>query len=269
MYVIACAVASIAIMRVVLASRRAARRRWCSAAVDHATSACGLPRGVARLHYELLVARADLRAALGMPLGRTIDLRASDLILDASDASAASVASAAFDDPEVSASRARLAQLWERHADVLGHPQDPRWHLQGRLDWVHVGPFGRQVAHLRVTLGHDPGRWIAIRAHRRTGRASFGCSAGGCPISGTIRADDPDAVVAVLAEAFAQPDLRPILASRDGSEVRAAERRRTLSLGRWRLSTLVPVAVQGWDITGRGPATVAGPSRRGSDDPVP
>lgn len=269
MYVIFCAVASIAVMRVVLASRRAARRRWCSTAVDHAASANGLPRGVARLHYELLVARADLRAALGMPLGRTIDLRASDLVLDASDAFDGFDGFDEFDDPEVSASRTRLAQLWERHADVLGHPQDPRWHLQGRLDWVHVGPFGRQVAHLRVTLGHEPGRWIAIRAHRRTGRASFGCSAGGCPIGGTIRAADPDAVVAVLAEAFAQPDLRPILASPDGSEVGAAGRRRTLSSGRWRLSTLVPVAVQGWTAIGPGRATVPGPSRRGSDDSLP
>lgn len=266
MYVIVCAVASIAMMRVVLASHRAARRRWCRTVVDHAASVNGLPRGVARLHYELLVARADLRAALGMPLGRTIDLRASDLILDASDGFDEFDE---FDDPEVSASRARLAQLWERHADVLGHPQDPRWHLQGRLDWVHVGPFGRQVAHLRVTLGHDPGRWIAIRAHRRTGRASFGCSAGGCAIGGTIRAGDPDAVVAVLAEAFAQPDLRPNLASPDGSEVRAAERRRTLSLGRWRLSTLVPVAVQGLAAIEPDRVTVPGSPRRGSDDPLP
>lgn len=260
MYVIACVVASIAIVRVVLTSRRAARRRWCSAAVDHAVAPNGLPRYVALLHYELLVARTELRAALGMPLDRTIDLRGRELILDAFDAD---------DDPQVSASRARLAQLWERHANVLGHAQDPRWHLQGRLDWLHVGPFGRQVVQVRASLGHDPSHWIAIRAHRRTGRASFGCGAGGLRIGGTIRAGDPDALVEVLAEVLGAPDLRPVLAQRDGSEVWAAGRRRALSIGRWRLGALVPVAAQGWARTEPCAATVPGPSWRGSDGPLP
>lgn len=266
MYVIACVVLSVAIVRVLLTSRPAVRRRWCSAAVDHAVAPTGLPRHVALLHYELLVARTELRAALGMPLDRTIDLRGRELILDAFDAFDAFDAD---DDPQVSASRARLAQLWERHANVLGHAQDPRWHLQGRLDWVHVGPFGRQVVQVRASLGHDPSRWIAIRAHRRTGRASFGCGAGGLRIGGTIRAGDPDALVEVIAEALGAPDLRPVLAQRDGSEVSAAGGRRALSIGRWRLGALVPVAVQGWARTEPCAATVPGPSRRGSDDPLP
>jgi hypothetical protein len=232
---LAAALAAAATARGAVAVHRATRRP--DPADDPATA---LAHPLAQVHYELLAARTALRLALGAPLVGPGELRRPEDrgtggggTADAGDgtAQAGDGTAVAGDGPAVAGdgdgggdgsagegtdggaavaeARARLARLWRAHAEVLGGPQDPRWHLRGGIDWVHLGPVGRQVVTLRLTLGHEPGRWLVVRAHRRTGRASFGLWGGRAPLTGVLRAPAAEGALAALLASVADPTRLP------------------------------------------------------------
>lgn len=217
----------------------------------------GLPPELAELHYELLVARTELREAIGTPFARTIDLRPVDLRpVDVTGGEPEDKWCGGDegldawwnldDELAVDASRTHLEQLWRRHGDVLGSPLEPRWHLRGCLDWVQLGPLGRQVVHVRATSGHDAGRWAAIRAHRVADGARFGFGGGRIPIGGTIRAADRDELLHVVRAALSGPEAFPCWADGRGSSLRLEGDRRGGGKGRWRVTDVVEVASCGW-----------------------
>lgn len=166
MFLTLCALAVLAapVLHGALAVRRAQR---CTRVSHGAHTA--LPTHLADLHVELLRTRTRLRCALGAPLEPVVDLRPGG-------------PGGAHDDAQdevlVAELRHRLAGLWLDHAEQLGAPTEPRWHVHGRSHWFRLGPFGRQVLTLRATLGHDPGRWIGVRATRRPARGWAGPGGG-------------------------------------------------------------------------------------------
>lgn len=222
MFLTCCALAVLAapVVHGALAVRRAER---CTLVSHGAHTA--LPTHLADLHLELLRTRTRLRCALGAPLEPVVDLRPGG-------------PDGADDDPQdevlVAELRHRLIELWLDHAEQLGAPTEPRWHVHGRSHWFRLGPLGRQVLTLRATLGHDPGRWIAVRATRRPARSWAGLGGGTRRVAAVGTAAGCGELLEQLGRALDGTRLHADLRLDHLPGARAAARTRT----GWRLSAV-------------------------------